>query len=101
MVGQEINVGIYGTRWLSFMESNHPKFYRKLEREGTLYEVARSVHIYAAEYKQLLDKQYDEYHYAPKVWLDEEERRSWEFTRDFYTDGEVMRESVLKLYTKV
>jgi hypothetical protein len=91
----EFPVGFYGERWLSFMESNYPKLYRELKRKGTLRKVARSVHISAAEYKQLLDRQYDEYHFAPPFFFSEEEQRSWNFTRDFYTDGAVMRERVL------
>ena len=96
----EINVGYYGNQWLEFMERCHPKLYRELKRKGTLREVARSVHIYAADYKKLLDRQYDEYHFAPSFFCTEEEQRSWEFTRNFYTDGTVMRERVLIPYSK-
>jgi hypothetical protein len=91
----ELPVGHYGERWLEFMQGHYPKLYRELKRKGTLRKVARSVHISAWDYKQLLDRQYDEYHFAPLFFSSEEEERSWKFTRDFYTDGAVMRERVL------
>ena len=98
---QEINVGYYGTQWLLFMENNHKKIYRQLKREGTLEAVAKSVDDYACDYKKLLDKQYEEMHERPSDIEGEGAFRSWKFTRDFYTDSEVMRERVLKLYTQV
>jgi len=88
-------VGYYGIKWLEFMQSHHKKLYRELKQKGKLRDIARSVHISAFDYKKLLDKQYDEYHFAPSFFCSEEEERSWNFTRNFYTDGAVMRERVL------
>jgi len=94
---EEIKVGIYGTRWLEFMQNNHPKIVKQLRKSQTLQEVARSVDKYAQDYKTLLDRQYERLH--PRPWeYDYEEVRKWEFTRNFYTDGTVMRERVLIPY---
>jgi hypothetical protein len=88
-------IGYYGTKWLDFMEENHPKIFRELKKNQTLYAVAQSVNKYASDYKTLLDRQYEQAHPRPYEWEDESEHRSWTFTRNFYTDGEVMRERVL------
>jgi hypothetical protein len=90
-------LGVYGIRWLSFMESNHKKLFRELKKSDTLIKVARSVDKYARDYKDLLDRQYEQANPRP---YDSEELRKWTFTRDYYTDGEVMRERVLAPYTK-
>jgi len=88
-------IGYYGTKWLEFMEENHPKIFRELKKKQTLYAVAQSVNKYASDYKTLLDRQYEQSHPRPYEWEDESEHRSWKFTRDFYTDHEVMVERVL------
>jgi hypothetical protein len=92
---EESPIGSYGTRWLNFMESNHKRLFRELKKSDTLTEVARSVDKYARDYKSLLDRQYEQAHPRP---YDSDELRKWEFTRNFYTDGEVMRERVLHPY---
>ena len=96
----ETNVGYYGNQWLEFMESHYPKIFRELKKKQTLYEVAQSVNNYARDYKYLLDRQYEQLHPRPYEFECESEHRSWKFTRDFYTNGEVMRERVLFPYTK-
>jgi hypothetical protein len=92
---QTQNIGHYGMKWLEFMESHHPKIFRELKKKQTLYEVAQSVNVYASDYKSLLDRQYESLHPRPYEWEDESKHRSWKFTRDFYTDHEVMVERVL------
>jgi len=92
---EQRKVGYYGMKWLDFMEENYPKLYRQLEKKQTLYAVAQSVNEYASDYKTLLDRQYESLHPRPYEWEYESEHRSWTFTRNFYTDGEVMRERIL------
>jgi hypothetical protein len=92
---EESPIGSYGTRWLSFMENNHKKLFRELKKSDTLIKVARSVDKYARDYKNLLDRQYEQMYPRP---CEDEALRKWKFTRDYYTDGEVMRERVLHLY---
>ncbi|MDR2532280.1 MAG: TnpV protein [Oscillospiraceae bacterium] len=96
----DTNLGYYGMKWLEFMENHHLKIYKRLERNKTLYAVAKSINKYARDYKNLLDRQYEQLHPRPYEWEDESEHRSWKFTRDFYTDSAVMRERVLHPYTK-
>ena len=92
---EEKQIGSYGTRWLNFMESNHKKLFRELKKNDTIIEVARSVDKYAQDYKNLLDRQYEQANPRP---CDFDELRKWKFTRDYYTDSEVMRERVLHPY---
>ena len=87
-------IGYYGSKWLDFMEEHYTKLFRQLEKKQTLYAVAQSVDKYAWDYKALLDRQYEQLHPRPSEW-DEDELRSWTFTRNFYTDSAVMRERVL------
>jgi hypothetical protein len=94
-------LGYYGTKWLDFMEENYPKIYRQLEKKQTLYAVAQSVNQSAREYKQLLDHQYEQAHPRPYEFADESEHSSWRFTRNFYTDHEVMVDKVLIKRTAV
>jgi hypothetical protein len=94
------NVGYYGIKWLEFMENHHPKLFNRLKKNQTLYTVARSVNKDAKDYKNLLDRQYEQLHPRPYEWEDMSEHRSWEFTRDFYTEHTVMVETVLLPYAK-
>jgi len=96
----ETNVGYYGNQWIEFMERCHPKLYKRLEKNQTLYAVAKSVNDDARNYKLLLDRQYEQLHAQPQDYEGEEALRKWTFTRNFYTDGTVMRERVLIPYTK-
>ena len=91
-------IGYYGSKWLDFMEENHPKLFRELKKKRTLNAVAQSVDKYAWDYKNLLDRQYEQLHPRPYDFEGEDELRSWTFTRNFYTDGAVMRERVLIPY---
>ena len=88
-------VGYYGMKWVEFMENHYPKLYRQLEKKQKLYAIALSVNKSAREYKDLLDRQYEQLHPRPYEWEDVSEHRSWKFTRDFYTDHEVMVDKVL------
>jgi hypothetical protein len=96
----EINVGYYGNQWIEFMERCHPKIYKRLEKNNTLYAVAKSVNEDARNYKLLLDRQYEQLHPRPCDDENDADFRSWRFTRNFYTDGTVMRERVLIPYSK-
>jgi len=96
-ITEPIEVGYYGTQWLEFMENHHLKLFRRMTKDKTLHAVARSVNEYASDYKALLDRQYEQSYPRP---YDSEELRKWRFTRDYYTDSEVMRERVLIPFTK-
>ena len=95
------DVGYYGMKWLEFMENHYPNIYRRLEKSETLYTIAQSVDKSAWEYRELLDRQYEQLHPRPYEWEDESEHSSWKFTRNFYTDSAVMRERVLIKRTAV
>ena len=94
-------IGYYGSKWLDFMEEHHTKLFRQLEKKQTLYAVAQSVDKYAWDYKNLLDRQYEQLHPRPYDFEGEDELRSWKFARNFYTDHEVMVERVLVPHTTV
>jgi hypothetical protein len=98
---EEMKAGYYGMKWLEFMENHYPKIYRQLEKKQTLYAVAQSVNESAREYKRLLDRQYEQAHLRPYEFADESEHSSWRFTRNFYTDHEVMVDCVLIKRTTV
>jgi hypothetical protein len=91
----ETKLGYYGTQWLEFMENHYPKLFRHMTKNKTLYAVAQSVNERARNYKNLLDKQYEQLHPRPPEYMSVDEIRSWKFTRNFYTDHEVMVERVL------
>jgi hypothetical protein len=84
-------VGSYGMAWANWMEENHKKLVQKMKKSGTFLEVAKSVNARGWEYKKLLDRQYEAM--TPRPFEDDvDEFRKWEFTRNFYTDSEVMRD---------
>jgi hypothetical protein len=85
-------VGSYGTKWLNFMSEHHPDLVTEMIGNKTLADVARSVDDTAWNYRELLDAQYMKANPRPKTF---EEIVSWERTRAYYTDGEVMRDKVL------
>ena len=89
------NIGYYGKQWIDFMKNHHPKLFRQLKKNQTLFTVAQSVNKSAQEYKDLLDHQYEQMHPRPYEWEGISEHRSWKFTRDFYTEHEVMVDCVL------
>ena len=91
-------IGYYGNAWMSFMEENHPKLVQEMQKRGTYEDVARSVNRSACEYFKLLAAQYAQQNPPPD---DPESYRSWKYTRDYYIDGEVMRERVLVAVTKL
>jgi hypothetical protein len=94
-------IGYYGTKWLDFMEEHHHKLFREMKKNKTLYAVAKSVDERAWDYKNLLDRQYEQLHPRPYEFADESEHSSWKFTRNFYTDHEVMVDKVLIKRTAV
>ena len=101
IANEDSNIGYYGFQWYEFMERCHPKLFKQLEKKGTIYAVARGVDKRAWEYKKLLDRQYEQAHERPPEYMGEDELRSWTFTRNFYTDGAVMREKVLIPYREL
>ena len=89
---KEMKIGNYGRKWLHFMRENHPKLVLEMQLKNTLYKVAQSVDDMAWDYHDLLDRQYAQAHPHPKEFW---EVVAWERTRQFYTDGAVMREKIL------
>ena len=100
---EEKPIGSYGRRWMEWMENNHKGKVRQMKKSGTYHDVARSVDKRAWDYKQLLDRQYEQMHPRPLEieGLVNDELRAWKFTRDFYTDSAVMRDDVLMAVTAV
>jgi hypothetical protein len=90
---EEEPIGPYGMAWMHFMEENHEDLIEVMQFHGNYLTVARSVDRSAKAYKELLDRQYAEMN--PRPTESYEEIQKWEFTRNFYTDGTVMRERVL------
>ncbi len=86
-------VGVYGMKWMNFMEEHHPDLVEMMQFRNTYLTVARSVDKSAQTYRELLDEQYAQMN--PRPTEDYEEIRKWEETRQFYTDSTVMRERVL------
>ena len=86
-------IGSYGTVWMHFMESNHPELVEVMRMKHSFLTTARSVDRSAWEYRNLLDQQYEQMNPRPNGTY--EENLKWERTRQFYTDGTVMRERVL------
>lgn len=86
-------IGMYGMRWMDFMEQQHPDLVELMQFRNNYLTVARSVDRSAQAYRELLDEQYAQMN--PRPTEDYEEIRKWEETRKFYTDGTVMRERVL------
>ena len=97
---KEVRIGVYGRRWIEWMENNHKKKVCEMKSQGIFLDVAKSTDEYARDYKNLLDRQYEELHPRPYDFEGDDELRAWKFMRDFYTDGEVMRERVLIPFTK-
>jgi len=87
--------GYYGGQWMAWMEEHHKNKVRKMKSAGTYLAVAQSVNRDALNYRKLLDNQYEELHPRPHEICGESELQAWKFTRNFYTDGLVMRERVL------
>ena len=86
-------IGVYGMRWMDFMEKQYPDLVELMQFRNNYLTVARSVDRSASAYRELLDEQYAQTN--PRPTEDYEEIRKWEETRKFYTDGTVMRERVL------
>ena len=90
---EEMEIGAYGEKWLSFMREHYPKLVLEMQLKGILYKVAQAVDDIAWDYRDLLDRQYMELHPRPEMSF--EKIAAWEQTRAFYTDSAVMREKVL------
>ena len=90
---EEQPIGIYGMKWMNFMQEQHPDLVDVMQFHGNYLTVARSVDRSAQEYREILDSQYEQAN--PRPTESYEEIRKWETTRAFYTDSTVMRERVL------
>ena len=90
-------IGNYGMAWIHFMEEHHYGLVEVMRLHNKFLTVARAVEDYAFNYKELLDKEYEKAYPRPDGF---EECLKWERTRQFYTDGTVMRERVLVPYTE-
>lgn len=87
-------IGVYGMLWMRFMEEQHPDLVEMMEQKQQYLNVARSVDRSAADYRDLLDEQYERVNPRPESYAFEE-LLQWEQERMFYTDSAVMREIVL------
>ncbi len=90
-------IGRYGMSWIGFMEREYPHLVELMRLHNKFLTVARKVNETAFAYKELLDRQYEQMNPRPD---DFEECIAWERTREFYTDGTVMRERVLVPHTE-
>ena len=90
---EEEPIGVYGMKWMNFMQEQHPDLVDVMQFHGNYLTVARSVDRSAQEYREILDSQYEQAN--PRPTESYEEIRKWETTRAFYTDSTVMRERVL------
>ena len=90
---EEEPIGVYGMKWMNFMQEQHPDLVDVMQFHGNYLTVARSVDRSAQEYREILDSQYEQMN--PRPTESYEEIRKWETTRAFYTDSTVMRERVL------
>jgi len=92
---EEEPIGRYGMDWIDFMEENYPGDVEVMRLHHKFLTVERAVNERAFSYKELLDEQYERAYPRPDNF---EECIAWARTREFYTDGAVMRERVLVLY---
>ena len=92
------DIGTYGCKWIRWMEEHHKGKVRKMKSEGVYLAVAKSVDDEAWDYRELLDRQYEEANLRPTEF---EEAVAWERTMAFYTNSAVMREVVLIPITQV
>ena len=90
---EEEPIGSYGMAWMRFMESQHPELVDIMMFHHNYLTVARSVDRRAWEYRELLDRQYEQVYPRPTEGF--EKIYAWEKMREFETDGTVMREIVL------
>ena len=90
---EEEPIGGYGMAWMHFMEDQHPDLVDMMMFHHRYLTVARSVDRHAWEYRELLDRQYEQANPRPTGSF--EKIYAWEKMREFETDGTVMREIVL------
>ncbi|MDE5834416.1 MAG: TnpV protein, partial [Ruminococcus sp.] len=95
---EEEPIGIYGMKWMDFMEEHYPHLVEEMRLYHRYLTVARSVDRKAQEYRDLLDDQFAEMNPRPTGF---EEVLKWEQARMFYSDSTVMREIVLVPVTEV
>ena len=89
---EEAPIGVYGMRWMAFMEEQHPDLVELMQTRQQYLTVARSVDSEAETYQELLYQQYEQMAPRPETF---EDILAWEKQRQFYTESAVMREKVL------
>ena len=94
---EEEPIGIYGQKWMKWMEENYPERVTEMKFYHKYLTTARAVDSRAWEHKELLDRQYEKENPRPE---DFEEVLTWEQTRAFTVDSTVMRETVLVPVTR-
>ncbi|MBR3023855.1 MAG: TnpV protein, partial [Oscillospiraceae bacterium] len=94
---EEEPIGIYGLRWMEFMQKNYEIEVEVMMMDHKFRTVARRVDKEAEDYWMILDSQYEEENPRPETF---EETLKWEEARKFYVDSSVMRDVVLKMRTE-
>ncbi|MCR5021810.1 TnpV protein [Ruminococcus sp.] len=94
---EEEAIGIYGQKWMKWMEENYPERVTEMKFYHKYLTTARAVDSRAWEHKELLDRQYEKENPRPENF---EEVLTWEQTRAFTVDSTVMRETVLVPVTR-
>jgi hypothetical protein len=94
---EEEPIGIYGQKWMKWMEENYPERVTEMKFYHKYLTTARAVDSRAWEHKELLDRQYEKENPRPENF---EEVLTWEQTRAFTVDSTVMRETVLVPVTR-
>ena len=94
---EEEPIGIYGQKWMKWMEENYPERVTEMKFYHKYLTTARAVDSRAWKHKELLDRQYEKENPRPE---DFEEVLTWEQTRAFTVDSTVMRETVLVPVTR-
>ena len=94
---EEQPIGIYGLRWMEFMQKNHEIEVEVMMMDHKFRTVARRVDEEAENYNEILFNQYAAENPRPHQF---EEILKWEEARQFYVESSVMRDVVLKMRTE-
>ena len=86
-------IGIYGLRWMDFMQKNHEREVDVMMTNNKFKTIARRVDKEAEEYNEILFNQYEAENPRPHHF---EEILKWEEARQFYVESTVMRDIVLR-----
>ncbi|HQM00995.1 MAG TPA: TnpV protein [Ruminococcus flavefaciens] len=95
-------IGMYGREWMDFMEKNYPMETEYLRMKHKFLTLARQVQKSAEDYRDLLEEQYDRENPRPHPNTAQgfNETLKWGEMKQFYVNGEVMREKVLICLTE-